>query len=85
MKTGLHLDEESERAYMLARECVLRARSRALFELLSTINGTASPSDVRVGLQAAGLVRESLRLPKNRRTYADVIDYAEIAGHREPA
>jgi hypothetical protein len=76
MKTSLHLDGESERAYTLAREHVLRARSQALFELLANINGTASPSDVRVGLQAAALVRESVQLPEK------ITDFEEITGRK---
>ncbi len=82
MKTCLHLDEERERAYSLARECVLRARSRALFELLANIKGAASPSDVRVGLQAAALVRESVHLPENQGSSLKITDLEGIAGHK---
>ncbi len=68
MKHCDHLSEERARARSLARDRVLRARSRVLFELLSAINGTIKPSDVRIGLQAAALVRESICLPEDQET-----------------
>ena len=59
---------------------MLRARGRALFEVLSNLDGAANPSDVRVGLRAAALVRESVRLPEDPSSWMETLDYSETAG-----
>jgi hypothetical protein len=79
------LSDEGERACSLAREHLLRARSRALFELLSRLSDAASPSDVRVGLRAAALVREGVRLPRQSISLTEPFDIFREDGWREPA
>jgi hypothetical protein len=79
------LSEERERAHSLAQECLLRARGRALFELLSGLSGAASPSDVRVGLRAAALVPEGVRLPHESTSSTDPFDGLENDGWKELA
>ena len=80
MRAVVYLDEERKCAYSLAREHLLRARGRALFEVLSNLDGAANPSDVRVGLRAAALVRESVRLPEDPSSWMETLDYSETAG-----
>jgi hypothetical protein len=60
--------DESGTACRLAREHLLLASSRAVFDLLSKLDAAESPADVRVRLQAAALVRESVRLPRRRQS-----------------
>jgi len=55
-------------AWRLAREHLLLAGSRAVFELLSNLGAAGSPADVRVRLRAAALVREGVRLPSQRQS-----------------
>lgn len=81
------LKEERERAYSLAREHLLLARSRAVFELLSKLGATGSPADVRVGLRAAALVREGVRLPRQRQStfLTEVFSTSDNDGWGQPA
>jgi hypothetical protein len=60
--------EELEMASRLAREQLLLASSRAVFELLSKLGAAGSPADIRVRLRAAALVREGVRLPRQRQS-----------------
>ena len=55
-------------ACRLAREHLLLASSHAVFELLSNLGAAGSPADVRVRLRAAALVREGVRLPRQRQS-----------------
>src|SRR4030042_3059301 len=64
---GSSSKEELETACRLAREHLLRARSRAVFELLSKLGADGSPAGVRARLRAVALVREGVRLPRRRR------------------
>ncbi len=83
--TGVDSSEERERAYSLALEYLLRARGRALFELLSRLSDAASSSDVRVGLLAAALVREGVRVPRQLISSTEPFDYSENDDWSEPA
>jgi hypothetical protein len=78
------LKEERERAYSLAREQMLRARSRAVFELLSGLGNATSPADVRARLRAADLVREGVRLPRQSTSPTDALDYLGNDYGRDP-
>lgn len=79
--------EELEMACRLAREHLLRASSRAVFELLSELGTAGSPADVRVRLRAVALVREVVRLPRQRRLtfLTEVFTPSDNDGWGQPA
>lgn len=79
--------EELEMAWRLAREHLLLASSRAVFELLSNLGAGGSPTDVRVRLRAAALVREGVRLPRQRRStfLTEVLAPLDDGGWGQPA
>jgi hypothetical protein len=47
-------------ACSLARDCLIGACEQALFELLSGMGKARSSEEIRVGLAAAGMIREEI-------------------------
>jgi hypothetical protein len=72
-------------ACRLAREHMLLASSRAVFELLSKLGAAGSPADVRVRLRAAALVREGVRLPRQSTFLREVFTPSDNDGWGQPA
>ena len=72
----LDLSDEREQARSLALKYLLQARRRAVFELLSSLGDATSPSEVRVGLWAAALLREGTHLPLRHVSRTERLDCA---------
>jgi hypothetical protein len=61
-------DRERAMACSLARDCLIGACEHALFELLSGMGKARSSEEIRVGLLAAGMIREEIN--RWRETFA---------------